>query len=166
MNWINVLTNLISNQPHLPEEVLTPVCCALENEQYPVALIDAVIITFNNALASEHKREIAPQLLRALAANSQHIHVKQAIKELLSQEEIATEILITLSGRCWQTFSDVQTLASFFEHLLNDDLTLFASIFKDLVAIPAVRPIAFQCIRAQDRSTALAQAIGKLFSQP
>ncbi len=157
---------LINALPHLPEEVLTPVCCALENEQYPVALIDAVIITFNNALASEHKREIAPQLLRALAANSQHIHVKQVIKKLLSQEEIATEILITLSGRCWQTFSDVQTLASFFEHLLNDDLTLFAGIFKDLVAIPAVRPIAFQCIRAQDRSTALAQAIGKLFSQP
>ncbi|MEW6992981.1 DUF3549 family protein [Colwelliaceae bacterium MEBiC 14330] len=157
---------LINALPSLPEEVLSPLCCALENEQYPVTLIDAVIHTFNDALANEKKRVMAPQLLRALAANSQHIHVKRTIKQLLSQQELSSEILITLSGRCWQAFEDEKTLACYFEHLLNDDLTLFANIFKDLVAIPAVRPIALQCIRAQDRSTALAQAIGKLFSQP
>ena len=157
---------LINALPHLPEQVLSPVCSALENEQYPVTLIDAVINALNNTLISEDKRMIAPQLLRALAANSQHIHVKQAIKQLLLQPNISTDILITLSGRCWQALSDEQTLACYFEHLLNDDLALFASIFKDLVAIPALRPCVFQCIRAQDRSTALAQAIGKLFSQP
>jgi hypothetical protein len=157
---------LINALPHLPEQVLSPVCSALENEQYPVTLIDAVINALNNTLISEDKRMIAPQLLRALAANGQHIHVKQAIKQLLLQPNISTDILITLSGRCWQALSDEQTLACYFEHLLNDDLALFASIFKDLVAIPALRPSVFQCIRAQDRSTALAQAIGKLFSQP
>jgi hypothetical protein len=157
---------LINALPHLPEQVLSPVCSALENEQYPVTLIDAVINALNNTLISEDKRMIAPQLLRALSANSQHIHVKQAIKQLLLQPDISTDILITLSGRCWQALSDEQTLACYFEHLLNDDLALFASIFKDLVAIPALRPSVFQCIRAQDRSTALAQAIGKLFSQP
>ncbi len=157
---------LINALPHLPEQVLSPVCCALENEQYPVAVIDAIIIALNDALVSEQKRDMVPQLLRALAANSQHIHVKQAIKQLLSQRQLSSEILITLSGRCWQAFADVKTLACYFEHLLNNDLTLFASIFKDLVAIPAVRPIALQCIRAKDRSTALAQAIGTLFSQP
>ncbi len=158
---------LVNALPHLPMEVLSPVCSALENELYPVALIDAVISTFKNTLANKEGSAIAPQLLRALAANSQHIHVKEFINQLLAQKELSTDLLITLSGRCWQALAEEKTLACYFEHLLkNDDLAIFASIFKDLVAVPAVRPIAFQCIRAQDRSTALAQAIGQLFSQP
>ena len=82
-------------------EVLSPVCSALENELYPVALIDAVISTFKNTLANKEGSAIAPQLLRALAANSQHIHVKEFINQLLAQKELSTDLLITLSGRCW-----------------------------------------------------------------
>ena len=37
------------------------------------------------------------------------------------------------------------------------------SIFKDLVAIPDVRPVAFQCMRAPERSEAFSKAIGQLF---
>jgi hypothetical protein len=157
---------LLNAIPHLPDEVLSPICSALENEQYPVVLIDALVAALERALTSPQTSSKAMQLLRALAANSHHIHVKRAIEQLLSNKQVSSELLITLSGRCWQALADEQMLMCYFEHLLsNDDLTLFSSIFKDLVTIPLIRPVAFQCIRSENRSPALAQAIGQLFGQ-
>jgi hypothetical protein len=155
--------------PHLPMEVLSPVCSALENEQYPVALIDVLLCALDKALDkndAQFNTTNATLLLRALAANSQHVHVKAAIVKMLSKDDVSTDLLITLSGRCWLALNDETTLVCYFEHLLkNDDAAMFASIFKDLVSIPLVRPIAFQCIRSESRSPELAQAIGQLFSQ-
>ena len=157
---------LLKALPHLPIEVLSPVCSALENEQYPIALIDALIIALKETLADKENTNKATLLLRALAANSHHVHVKSAVFQLLSQHQVSTDLLITLSGRCWQALADEPTLIRYFEHLLNNnDSAMFASIFKDLVSIPLVRPIAFQCIRSENRSPELAQAIGQLFSQ-
>jgi hypothetical protein len=157
---------LINALPYLPDEVLSPVCSALENEQYPVALIDVLVSLFTHTLENTLTNAKAAQLLRALAASSHHIHVKTIVEKLLNEPQISNELLITLSSRCWQALADEKTLMCYFEHLLsNNDLTLFASIFKDLVTIPLMRPIALGCIRSENRSPALAQAIGQLFSQ-
>jgi len=157
---------LLEALPHLPIEVLSPVCSALENEQFPVALIDALVELVEAALNSKENTLSATLLLRSLAANSQHVHVKAVVSQILSQQEVSTDILITLSGRCWLALADEVTLMCYFEHLLkNNDLAMFSSIFKDLVSIPSLRPIAFQCIRSENRSPALAQAVGQLFSQ-
>ena len=147
--------------------MLSPICSALENEQYPIDLIDVLLASFESALTIPDNSVKSMQLLRALAANSDHIHVKKALGQLLSNQQVNSELLITLSGRCWQALADEKILMCYFEHLLrNDDLTLFSSIFKDLVSIPLIRPVAFQCIRSEDRSPALSQAIGQLFRQP
>lgn len=158
---------LVKALPYLPEEVLFPLCGALENETFDLNLIEALIIQFKASLQSSNKNNQFPQhILRALSANSGHIRVKTLITELLQQETISAELLITLSGRCWLSLSDAETLMAFFEHLvLIKDTPLFNSIFKDLVAIPATRPIVFQCMRAESRSNELAQAIGNLFNQ-
>ncbi|MCP4985681.1 MAG: DUF3549 family protein [Colwellia sp.] len=155
---------LAKSLPYLPPEVLSPVCSALENEQFSITLITALINEFNSALTSQEAR--APLLLRALAANSDHIHVKDTISQLLIQPEVSTDLLITLSSRCWLALAEQNNLNDYFEQLLkNREIELFPSIFKDLVALPAVRAIAFQCIRSEHRSPALAQAVGQLFSQ-
>ena len=99
---------LIKALPHLPDEVLSPVCSALENEQYPVALIDALVSlltnTLENALTNpkDTSKDMskATQLLRALAASSHHIHVKKVVEQLLSNSQVSSELLITLSSRC------------------------------------------------------------------
>jgi hypothetical protein len=157
---------LLKALPHLPDEVLSPVCSALENEQHPVALVDALVSLFTSTLENTATNAKSAQLLRALAASSHHIHVKIMVEKLLSKPQISNELLITLSSRCWQALADEKTLMCYFEHLLsNNDLTLFSSIFKDLVTIPLMRPITFGCIRSENRSPALAQAIGQLFSQ-
>lgn len=157
------IKQLIKALPNLPDEVLLPLCGALENEIYTVELITAVLsrlasLTSNNPL-QQH-------LLRALAANVNHIHVIDFIEKLLAQETISTELLIILSGRCWLALGDEKRLMSYFEHLVaSGDNALFHSIFKDLVTIPNLRPIVFQCMRAPERSSALAQAIGQLFNR-
>lgn len=165
---------LISALPYLPNEVLLPLCGALENEQFSVELIDALLnflqAKLTSAKANKNQDEVLIQLqqylLRSLASNCQHLHVKKFINTLLEQEYVAPELLITLSSRCWLALDNTTQLMAFFEHLVAcEDNALFNSIFKDLVTIPIMRPVVFQCMRAPERSSALSHAIGQLFNQ-
>jgi hypothetical protein len=160
---------LVNALPYLPSEVLLPLCGALENETFSVNLINALIQLFKVKLSASPETEtnlsLQQHLLRSLASNSQHIHVQKLVSELLQQQYVSSELLITLSGRCWLALADNEQLMPFFEHLVSsNDQPLFNSIFKDLVTIPAIRPIVFQCMRSPDRSPALSKAIGQLFN--
>jgi len=160
---------LVNALPYLPSEVLLPLCGALENEVFSVDLINALLNLFKEKCKLTPKTEdniqLQQHLLRSLASNSQHMHVKKLVSELLQQQHVASELLITLSGRCWLALANSEQLMAFFEHLVaSDDQALFNSVFKDLVSIPAIRPIVFQCMRAPERSTELSKAIGQLFN--
>jgi len=161
---------LLKALPNLPNEVLLPLCGALENETYPNELITALLSQLNLAFKSENSEtsntQLQQHLLRALAANSDHIHVINFITSLLTQEKVSPELLITLSSRCWLALADERRLMPYFEHLVaSEDNALFSSIFKDLVTIPTMRQVVFQCMRSPKRSPALAKAIGQLFNQ-
>jgi hypothetical protein len=160
---------LINALPYLPSEVLLPLCGALENETFSADLIDALLKLFKEKCKMTVNTEVDVQLqqhlLRSLASNSQHVHVKELVCELLQQQHVSSELLITLSGRCWLTLADSEQLMAFFEHLvLSNDQALFNSVFKDLVSIPVIRPIVFECMRAPERSAELSKAIGALFN--
>jgi len=160
---------LVNALPNIPSEVLLPLCSALENESFSVDLIGALISLFKEKLTPSADNEInitiQQHLLRSLASNCQHVHVEKLVSELLAQQHVASDLLITLSGRCWLALTDSERLMAYLEHLvLSDDQPLFNSIFKDLVSIPAIRPIVFQCMRAPERSDDLSKAIGKLFN--
>lgn len=158
-------TNLVSALPLMKTEVLLPLCSALENETLPLALIDGIIEYFNNAADEKNKLQIQSHLLRALSASCQHPHVIDFAKKLLSNKLLPTEMLIILSGRCWQLWLDPEMLMEYLESvILANDQQLFSAIFKDLVAIPAIRPNIFLCMRDPKRSDELTQAIGMLFS--
>jgi hypothetical protein len=162
----NLLVNAL---PHLPSEVLLPLCGALENETFSVDLINALLNLFKEELRSSAKTDVNVQLqqhlLRSLASNCQHRHVEKLVSELLQQQHVSSELLITLSGRCWLALAKKEQLMAFFEHLVSsNDQALFNSIFKDLVSIPVIRPIVFECMRAPERSAALSKAIGQLFN--
>jgi hypothetical protein len=157
--------------PHLPNEVLFPLCSALENENLSVELIASIIDLLKAQLAlptSQQEQELLIQqhLLSSLASSCQHPHVVKLINELLQQQKLAPELLITLSGRCWEALANSQNLMAFFEHIIaTKEQELFNSIFKDLVAVPAIRPVVFQCMRAPERSENFSQAIGQLFQK-
>tara|TARA_R110002050_G_scaffold296028_1_gene455552 strand:- start:594 stop:1631 length:1038 start_codon:yes stop_codon:yes gene_type:complete len=162
---------LINALPHMPAEVLFPLCSALENELFSSELINALLNLLQNTLQSVENKpnetliQTQQHLLRSLASNCNHIHVKTFVNTLLEQQNISPEILITLSGRCWPTLNENKTLMIYFEHLvLCKDAPLFNSIFKDLVSIPSIRPIVFECMRSPKRSNELSHAIGQLFN--
>jgi len=165
-NYSKLLVNAL---PSIPSEVLLPLCGALENEAFSADLIEALLKLFREKCKHTDKTEANMQLqqhlLRSLASNCQHVHIEKLVAELLQQQHVASELLITLSGRCWLALANDGRLMAFLEHLVSaDDQALFNSIFKDLVSIPVIRPIVFQCMRAPERSAALSKAIGKLFN--
>ncbi|WP_281558592.1 DUF3549 family protein [Thalassomonas sp. RHCl1] len=155
---------LIKALPQLPPQVLAPLCSALENKKYPVDVIRSLLKRLKSAIDSG-EGELEQALLRALATNCEHIDVTTFADECLLTPEISSEQLITLSGRCWTLLQTPARMSHYLELLIaKQDNELFTAIFKDLVAIPLIRPILFQCMRAPDRSPALAKAIGQLFN--
>lgn len=154
---------LINAFEHLPKQVLSPLCSSLENIVLSAELVLEVTKRYQQAV-SESESDLALSLLRALASSTQHPFVKKLIVDLINSENISEEALIIIAGRLWPIFSHEEVLFSYLEHLVKDeDLELFAAIFKDLVAIPSTRPLLLQAIRSPNRSNALAHAIGELF---
>jgi hypothetical protein len=159
--------NLFINAlPNLANEVLMPLCSALENEPLSLNIIDTIIKTFEEKSALQQKSDqIQQALLRSLSSSCDHPHVSVFIATLLQSNNLTSELLIILSGRCWLIFQDKILLLKYLEQLANHhDLELFNAIFRDLVAIPTIRTTLLQCIREPDRSPALAHAIGQLFT--
>jgi hypothetical protein len=160
---------LLKALPHLPKPVLQPLCSALENAKLSVEIIDELIVKFH---AIEKNNEGSKTelvfILRSLSSNCEHPHVISFIDSLcqksLSDNSLTEEITIVLAGRCWQVFNNEQQIMRFFELLVSQqDMEVFQAIFKDLVAIPTLRPLIFQCMRSPQRSPELSKAIGMLF---
>lgn len=163
LSYENNTDLLIKAIPHLPEEVLSPLCAALENEQLPVGLIDVII---NKIKYSQNNITLKAQLLRCIASNCHHPHNEQLVDELIEKRQLSTDDFITLAGRCWLMFQNQFRLMQFLELMVESQEThIFTAIFKDLVAIPVIRPNMFLCMRDTSRSDKLSQAIGLLFSQ-
>ena len=152
---------------HLPFEVLSPLCGALENIKLPLPLINAILefLATNKPESSSLTTETFQMLLRSLASSVKHSFVDKYFEELLGSNELTDETLIVISGRCWQTINTECRAMKFLELLAQkNNPQLFAAIFKDLVAIPAVRPLIFKCMRDSTRSEKLSIAIGQLFN--
>ncbi|WP_068545086.1 DUF3549 family protein [Thalassotalea crassostreae] len=160
--------SLIDNLAMLPEQVFNILCGALENHPLPIDLLTKVI-----ALAKE---EIAQQdvdfsrlsnLLRAMSANAENPLLVQFITDILNNEQLNNlNLLVTISGRCYPALIVHKQLMAFLEKLVTCvGQEIFVAVFKDLIAIPKIRPTLMQCIRDPQRSDVLGNAIGQLFNQ-
>lgn len=148
---------------YLPEQVLSPLCSALENITLPAKLIKKIIQRHQLAI-DENNPTITLALLRALASSTHHPYSEKFISELINSQTLSDDILIIIAGRLWPTFNHETIIFNYLEQLIKgNDLDLFSAIFKDLVAIPSTRPLLLQAIRSPNRSSALAHAIGELF---
>jgi len=163
---------LVKALSHIPGPVLHPLCSALENVNLSVEIIDAIVAEFEHTVEGENSRQASDQsfLLRSLSSSCQHPHVIRFIDSLIenssSQTALSEELVIVLAGRCWQVLSNEQQLMAFLEVLIRDhEVEVFQAVFKDLVAIPTLRPLIFQCMRSPSRSVELSKAIGLLFQR-
>jgi len=156
-------TLLIKALPHLPEQVLIPLCSALENHTLSFSLINAIILKIESDL-SENAEILKLHLVRSLASSTTHPNVVLIIDKLMSDKYISEDFLIVLAGKCWQILEEQSRMLHFLELIVeNSEQQLFNALFRDLIAIPSIRPILFQSIRNEQRSMALVKAIGVLF---
>lgn len=149
------LVNLQASLADLPEQVLAPLVAGLENQVLPLALIEQCC---NLAL---HHPTHNSLYLRALASSSEHSFVHQLVQELLPKS--SDDLMILIAGRLWLTLADDNRMMAYLTRLAEHHAPLFSALFADLVAIPAIRPYVFSCMRAEQKSDALAEQIGLLF---
>ncbi len=160
---INNAEAISQNINNYDENVLLPLCCALENQQLPINLLHSIINLFEQGANSPLQQQY---LIRALASSSEHSFVIEFIEKLLTTTVLDEDLFIAISARCWLVLQQPARLMLFLERLVEThNNELFTAIFKDLVAIPIIRPILFQCMRDPNRSKTLAAAIGRLFNQ-
>jgi hypothetical protein len=154
---------LISTLPKLPAEVLIPLCSTLENCKLTS---DAIIEILKHYQLTDRasNNSLNVYLLRSLSASSNHPYVIEFIDSLIQNNNLTEELVIVIAGRCWQSFTSVEQLMQFLEYIVQyQQMDVFQAVFKDLVAIPSIRPIMLQCLRAPERSPKLVHAIGMLF---
>jgi hypothetical protein len=165
LNEANNSEILVNALHYLPEQVLVPLCSALENITLPDEVIKQITTRFEQA-QTNNNQIITIALLRALASSTQHPCSQKFLTSLITNNILDEETLIIIAGRLWPILSTEEILFVYLEHLIKDnDNALFSAIFKDLVAIPMIRPVLLQAIRSPKRSPDLAQAIGMLFKQ-
>lgn len=165
LNEVNNAKVLPKAFRHLPEQVLVPLCSALENVQLPAELIGEITARYQREKANNNHTSVVA-LLRALASSTQHPDSEKFLTTLMANNTLDEAILIIIAGRLWPILNVEETLFVYLEQLIRDnDYALFSAIFKDLVAIPMIRPVILQAIRSPKRSPDLAQAIGMLFKQ-
>ncbi|MFT5757661.1 MAG: hypothetical protein ACI9LM_002397 [Alteromonadaceae bacterium] len=151
--------------PHLPEQVLIPLCSALENHKLSFNVIEAITNRIEMDKSSNLNNTL--HLIRSLASSTEHPHVINIIDKLMSESHVSIELLIVIAGKCWHILAEQCRMTRYLELLIvNSEQQLFNGIFADLVAIPSIRPILFQAIRSENRSVKLTQAIGLLFQAP
>ncbi|GAC10572.1 DUF3549 family protein [Paraglaciecola chathamensis] len=103
--------------------------------------------------------------LRALSQSVASTIVKAFIQKILdSQHNTVPEIMLLIAARHWQYLQDEKVLRQYIERLALIDIELCADLYSDLVRIPSVRPAMLGIIRWQDKTYALTQVIGHLFS--
>jgi hypothetical protein len=163
---------IVNALPQLPSQVLKPLCSALENVKLSVDIIDRLIAEFKlrESAKDEDSNAELSFILRSLSSSCEHPHVVIFINTLIKQpspaQGMSEELAIVIAGRCWQVFTSEPQIMSFLELLVTQhDIAVFQAIFKDLVAIPTLRPLIFQCMRAPNRSDELSKAIGMLFQR-
>ena len=155
---------LTKNTEKLPEEVLIPLCIALENHKLPQNVVDSFLM-YSQSTKVKNNPELALSLLRSLSSSCDNAKVVEHITILLNDTAITVDSLVVLSGRFWPIFESNTKLLQFFELVADKkDMQLFSEIFKDLVSIPSIRKNVLTAMRSTERSETLAVAIGYIFN--
>lgn len=152
----------ISQFTALHQQVQLTLLNSLENHQLDVGLSEFVL-----AQMAAHPTQPAWQIagLRALSQSQADGLVADTLSKLLQGEQIDSDLLITISGRHWHRLLPHDLLSPYINLVAEHTPDLFAPVFADLVRLPQLRTAMLAMLRSTDKSPALTQAIGRLFSE-
>lgn len=159
---------LIKALQHLPEDVFTPLCSALENQSFSIDLLNEFIALGQLELAKDELDQIKlANIIRGMSSNGQHPFLQSFIGDVINNVNVIDlNLLLTISGRTWLALTELEQLTAFLEKLVSIvSQDIFMAVFQDLIALPSIRPLLLQCIRNPQRSGQLGNAIGLIFAQ-
>lgn len=161
------LDSLVNALDNMPVQVSSVTLSLLEHINIPTTLAEVINKSALAALAQNDKAGLL-NCIRGISYASAKGLRRELLKTVL-QSPLGTDpdVLIVITGRCWQDLKDDELRRAFMENLAtaSPDHQLFIGLVSDLVAIPDIREQMLQGFRDSERSVALATAIGQLFSQ-
>lgn len=146
----------------LPEEVLLPLCHALENTALPGDVLTALTVR----LEREPSLALQIAICRAMSF-ADTPQRRQVLQQLLAGEQgNEVELLAAIAARAWDSLTEEQTCLLFLERLADNRVGqgVFNEILADLMFIPGMRAPLFAGLRNPQRSEKLAQALEGLFT--
>ncbi len=155
--------------PQLPQQPYDALCKCLENEQIPTTLIEPLLARFDKLLADEnaHPLELSATL-RAISYSPAEGMRNDAVKRLLqSPFKDNLDLLVTLSGRCWESLKDGEIGHLYLEALANSEhgAEVFGQLLADILQIPGMREPILEQLRNGQHSIALETLVGAMFSR-
>jgi hypothetical protein len=146
----------------LPEEVLIPLCHALENVSLPGNVLQAL----QARLQENPSLALQAAICRGVsfAGNAQRRQVFQQLLE--SEQGNEVELLAAIAARAWDSLKEEQTCLLFLERLASNvhGQEVFNEMLADLMFIPGMREPLFAGLRNPKRSEKLSQALDGLFA--
>ena len=155
---------LISQFDSLQDQVKFPLLVSLENQVVDVRFAEVI----QDWLMNNKQTPLYWQHgLRALAQSPCDGLIKSLLKHCLTTDLAGDlAVLMVIAGRQWRHLQDQELLTLYMQAVAERDQQepVFAAVYTDLVCIPQLRPHVLAMLRSEQKSPALTQAIGKLFS--
>ncbi|ASG66015.1 hypothetical protein CEW91_07595 [Idiomarina piscisalsi] len=158
MQHNDISTAIAEHFASYPGGVRSPLAAALEHQSIPAHLRNALLELINT-----DDSELTTDALRALASTSDEPRVQKQIASLI--ENANTDQLVVIAARLWPVLAEPTTLNSYLNAIAKLDMTLFDTLFQDIIALPTVRPQLLSLIAQQQLSEPVQQALNRLKSQ-
>lgn len=146
----------------LPEEVLIPLCHAMENVGLPAKVLQAL----QARLQEEPSLLLQTAICRGVSF-ADTPQRRQVLLQLLEGEQgNEVELLAAIAARAWDSLTEEQTGLLFLERLAENShgQEVFNEMLADLMFIPGMREPLFSSLRNPGRSEKLSQALDGLFA--
>ncbi len=162
-------TTLAEAIPQLPEQPFEALCKCLENEQITTTLATPLLERFYHWLDDEKANPLLiSAALRALSFAQTEGMRRDAIKQLLqSPHKNSLDLLITISGRCWNDLKESELCLLYLETLANSGhgSQIFNQLLADLLYMPGLREPIMKQIKNPNQSIALATMLKAMFDR-
>lgn len=159
---------LINALAALPEMPWTVLCECLENECLDTAMVEAIVARVQAELdLGTPSVPVIAGGLRAISA-AKAVGLRQRLIEQVLVHPVAknVEVLVAVSGRCWEDLKQASIARLFLEALVSSEAISesVGMVLADLLFIPGMREPLLTQLRNPDRSEKLAQALDRFFA--
>jgi len=159
-----LIASAIEEIPAQPFEALAQ---CLEHEKIDSNITQAIVNVINRELDKEKPDANYISLgIRALSHTQDQSQLEHVLNKVLSTDTGShPEVLASISGRCWLTLKNNETINLFLEALANcsEGQEFFNLVIVDLINIPGMQESILKAVKSADRSVILSKAIGELF---